>query len=258
MGGSTAGSAFAGGSSFRGEPNLSMSGASSTRDPTQPGLPNRREGGHCVKTRLAPVRTSAEPSLIPHAVAERLQRRQQTKRAVLGAIRKYRLDDVAAHSPFVSFRRLMELALGAHVPSVTWLFSILGDPFSPARVDVPSAASPPPTVPFPPAAPPAPTPSPAPVGRYEVKPPVGQELVLDTNQIRYCLAEGMRLDTIRPLVNTQVADEVDRFNARAEDFNSRCSHYKYERGTFERVQEEIEAQRERIESLARRQWEAGR
>ena len=122
MGGSTAGSAFAGGSSFRGEPNLSMSEASSTRDPTQPGLPNRREGGHCVKTRLAPVRTRAEPSLIPHAVAERLQRHQQTKRAVLGAIRKYRLDDVAAHSPFVSFRRLTELALGAHVflaPSVT-------------------------------------------------------------------------------------------------------------------------------------------
>jgi len=40
---------------------LSISEASSARDPTQQGLPNRREGGHCVKTRLAPVRISAEP-----------------------------------------------------------------------------------------------------------------------------------------------------------------------------------------------------
>src|SRR5260370_38774111 len=85
-----------------------MSAASSARDPTQPGLPNRREGGHCVKTRLAPVRTSAEPSLIPHAVAERLQRRQclasgepTAGRGIRDALATYRVCHHLPPSPFV-------------------------------------------------------------------------------------------------------------------------------------------------------------
>jgi DNA-binding transcriptional MerR regulator len=91
---------------------------------------------------------------------------------------------------------------------------------------------------------------------YGVKPPAGKGLVLDTNQIRYCLAEDIRLKTIRPLIDTRSDQEVDRFNARIDDLNSRCADSKYRRGTLERARQEIEARRATIENLARLQWEA--
>jgi hypothetical protein len=91
-----------------------------------------------------------------------------------------------------------------------------------------------------------------------VKPPIGQGLILDIGQIRYCVAEKIRLEVINPLVDTEVEHEVDRFNARVADYNGRCSQFKYKRGTLEQARAEIESQRSTIERLARLQWEAGR
>src|SRR5690606_3609632 len=42
---------------------------------------------------------------------------------------------------------------------------------------------------------------------------VGQDLILPTAQIRYCLAESIRLDGARTAVNTYGDYDVDRFNA---------------------------------------------
>lgn len=47
---------------------------------------------------------------------------QETKQAVFREIRRHRLDDIASHTSFVSYRRLVEVALASHVflaPSVT-------------------------------------------------------------------------------------------------------------------------------------------
>jgi hypothetical protein len=44
----------------------------------------------------------------------------QTKRAVLGAIRKHRLDDIAAHSPFV-LQQMMATGMPAPSGSVSYL-----------------------------------------------------------------------------------------------------------------------------------------
>lgn len=131
---------------------------------------------------------------------------------------------------------------------IIWLLALLDDRPGPARVNPPITR-------------PNPVPSPratAPPEQFAVKPPVGQGLVLEIPQIRYCLAEAIRLDAISPLVSTQATDEVNRFNARVDDYNNRCSSYKYKRGTLEQVRGEIEGQRATIESRARLQWKVER
>lgn len=147
------------------------------------------------------------------------------------------------------------LGLGI-VIAIVWLIGFLGDQpnpprVAPPRVEIPSTPSPSVTVPPAPSAPSASAPD-----VYGVKPPVGDGLVLDTNQIRYCLVEDIRLTTISLLVDTRSSEEVDRFNGRIKDFNGRCASFKYRRGTLERVRQEIEAQRVTIENLARLQWQA--
>lgn len=142
----------------------------------------------------------------------------------------------------------------------------------PARVNTPTTrpnqapAPSPPSERFsgePPRVDPPPNPAPAPrppasAAQFLVKPPIGQGLILDIGQIRYCLAEEIRLEIIDPLVDTKVKDEVERFNARADDYNRRCSQYRYKRGTLEQARAEVESQRSTIERLARLEWKAGR
>ena len=69
--------------------------------------------------------------------------------------------------------------------------------------------------------------------------PIGSDLVLTANQIRYCLAEDVRLSTIEKAIDSYSQYEVNRFNGAIEDFNRRCSSYKYRRGTLESVQDEV-------------------
>jgi hypothetical protein len=152
-------------------------------------------------------------------------------------------------APFGGMSVGVKWALGLGIAvSVIWFLSLLGNSPSPVRVDAPTAR-------------PSPVPSAraaAPPDEFAAKPPVGQGLVLDIPQLRYCLAEEIRLGTISPLVNTYATSEVDRFNARVSDYNSRCARFKYKSGTLEQVRGEIEAQRASIESVARLQWEAER
>lgn len=75
----------------------------------------------------------------------------------------------------------------------------------------------------------APPPQPqAPSRPVETKPPVGQDLVLSREQIRYCLAEDIRIDGAKSALNNYIDADVDRFNAMVGDYNSRCSSFKYQ------------------------------
>ena len=61
----------------------------------------------------------------------------------------------------------------------------------------------------------------------ESKPPPGTDRLLNTHQIRYCLAEDWRLEGMREGINFAKKSEVDRFNSLINDFNSRCGEYQY-------------------------------
>ena len=100
------------------------------------------------------------------------------------------------------------------------------------------------------AATPAPTPAPATRATIEIMPSVGQGRTLNRSQIRYCVFQGQRLDIIRTLSTTNY--QIDRFNVLIDDFNSRCSSYRYISGDLS------SAEREALKNAAKLQADARR
>lgn len=82
----------------------------------------------------------------------------------------------------------------------------------------------------------------------ESMPPVGQDLVLSTAQIRYCLAEDIRLEGAKSAVNNYIDTDVDRFNAMVADYNSRCGSFRYRSGALESARRDIEPYRGQLQS----------
>lgn len=101
-----------------------------------------------------------------------------------------------------------------------------------------------------PSAPRVVTPTPATSTSVEIRPPVGQGLTLNRSQIRYCVFQGQRLETIRTLTTTN--NQIDRFNGLIDDFNSRCSSYRYRSGILSSVQREARENAVELRADARR------
>lgn len=81
----------------------------------------------------------------------------------------------------------------------------------------------------------------------ESKPPVAQSLVLSREQIRYCLAEDIRLDGARSAINTRIDYDVDRFNAMVNDYNSRCGNFRYRNNALKDAQRDLDPFRSQIQ-----------
>ena len=79
----------------------------------------------------------------------------------------------------------------------------------------------------------------APSRPQESTPPVGQDLVFSMPQIRYCLAEDIRMEGAKSALNNYIDSDVDRFNAMVADYNSRCGSYRYRSGALESARRDI-------------------
>jgi hypothetical protein len=88
----------------------------------------------------------------------------------------------------------------------------------------------------------------APSRPVESKPPVGQDLVFSREQIRYCLAEDIRMGGAKSALNNYSDYDVDRFNAMVTDYNSRCGSFRYRSGALEGARREIEPYRSQLYS----------
>ena len=73
----------------------------------------------------------------------------------------------------------------------------------------------------------------------EDQPPVGRGHLLGAAQIRYCLAEDIRLNAAKEVVTGYLESEVDRFNSLVADYNSRCGEFKYRKGSLESAKSDI-------------------
>ena len=93
-------------------------------------------------------------------------------------------------------------------------------------------------------------PSPAP-RLVEEMPGAGSGNVLGTGQIRYCLAEDIRLTAAKEAAKTYNNNDVDRFNAMVADYNSRCSNFRYRRGALESARSEVDRYRTDLEKQGR-------
>ena len=85
----------------------------------------------------------------------------------------------------------------------------------------------------------------------EDKPPIGSSLVLSTAQIRYCLAEDIRMEAAKAVVNSYSDGDVHRFNAMVADYNSRCGNFRYRSGALESARREIEPYRSQFQGEGR-------
>ncbi len=85
----------------------------------------------------------------------------------------------------------------------------------------------------------------------ESMPPVGQDLVFSAAQIRYCLAEDIRLEGAKSAVNNYIDSDVDRFNAMVADYNSRCGSFRYRSGALESARRDVEPYRSQLQAEGR-------
>ena len=117
-----------------------------------------------------------------------------------------------------------------------------------------------PTSPAPAYSPPAQTATPsysppaepqAPSRPQESMPPVGQDLVFSAAQIRYCLAENIRMEGAKSAFNNYIDSDVDRFNAMVADYNSRCGSFRYRNGALESARRDVEPYRSQLQAEGR-------
>lgn len=85
----------------------------------------------------------------------------------------------------------------------------------------------------------------------EERPPVGYGLEHSVGQIRYCLAEKIRISAAEPVVDSYNSAQVDRFNAMVSDYNSRCGQYRYLESSMNLARSDVEAHRAELEQVGR-------
>lgn len=77
-------------------------------------------------------------------------------------------------------------------------------------------------------------------------PRIGIDLILMDSEIRYCLAEKIRLGAWEGAVNTRSSAGVDQFNRAIGEYNSRCGSFRYRQSTMNSIRPEVEARRSEL------------
>ena len=83
----------------------------------------------------------------------------------------------------------------------------------------------------------------------ETLPAAGTGLALTRSNIRYCTFQRVRLEAARPSI--QAGAQGQRFSTAINDFNSRCSDYRYQQSDKDAVDAEVAAKRFSLESEGR-------
>lgn len=95
----------------------------------------------------------------------------------------------------------------------------------------------------------------APSVPQESKPPVGQDLVFSTAQIRYCLAEGIRMEGAEDTLNNYSESDVNLFNVMVADYNSRCGSFRYRSGDLDSARQDVEPYRSQLQAEGRSRFD---
>ncbi len=81
-----------------------------------------------------------------------------------------------------------------------------------------------------------------------IKPQVGTNNILSEPEIRWCIREGIRIEAMRSIIDTNEA--VDAFNSIVSDSNSRCGNFRYRHSALSRAKSDVETFRSQIEADA--------
>lgn len=132
----------------------------------------------------------------------------------------------------------------------TWALAITGFGLVVYLNSGPQRSTPVPRPPSTSASPSTPSPAPPLTISPTITPPVGDNRILSVGEIKYCLAERIRLEAMQTIVNDRSHVEVRNFNLRIDDFNSRCSNYRYRQSDMEKAKYEVEINRLTLRSQA--------
>ncbi|TYO61479.1 tetratricopeptide repeat protein [Bradyrhizobium hipponense] len=83
----------------------------------------------------------------------------------------------------------------------------------------------------------------------ETMPAVGSGLSLSRSNIRYCSYQGIRLEAARSMITTE--SQRQGFNTGIDDFNSRCSNYRYRQSDKNAVDAELPGKRYALDAEGR-------
>ena len=84
------------------------------------------------------------------------------------------------------------------------------------------------------------------------KPPVGRDHRLSMAEIRWCLREDIRIETLRPLLPTKLqSGELDQI---VSDYESRCGGFRDRQETLERARAEVDQHRSEIVDSVSQPW----
>lgn len=86
----------------------------------------------------------------------------------------------------------------------------------------------------------------APTRPTEQMPSAGRNNVLSYNELHYCLAEEIRMEGAKSVLNSYSDSDVNRFNTMVGNYNSRCGEFKYRQGALESARRAIEPWRRDI------------
>lgn len=81
----------------------------------------------------------------------------------------------------------------------------------------------------------------------EEAPPVGRGRLLNPPQIRYCIAQGIRLGAASEASSALAADDVAELEAQFSDYDDRCAEYRFQAGAFDVARRDVEVRRAALE-----------
>lgn len=82
--------------------------------------------------------------------------------------------------------------------------------------------------------------------RGEEMPPVGENLVLNGPQIRWCVYEKARMEMMKDLATEE--EEVTAFNTYVSRYNARCAQFRYRQGMLAAIEGELGQQGRRLQA----------
>jgi TonB family protein len=88
----------------------------------------------------------------------------------------------------------------------------------------------------------------------EERPPVSRGELYAAPQLRYCLAESLRIEAVREVLDKSEPGSVEEFNAKIADFNGRCASYRFYESEMFFVKSEVEGHRARLQADARNDY----
>lgn len=88
-------------------------------------------------------------------------------------------------------------------------------------------------------------------GLTESKPTYGSNNVLSASEIYYCKAEELRIESNKQTVDRSDDFSLPRFNQTVQDYNSRCSQYRYHDSAMNSANAALELNRYSIEAQGR-------